>query len=62
MGNPFGASATVKSGGSSERGTSQLTGYSVVEAVSLDDAAAKADGCPILQSGGNVEVHETIAM
>ena len=62
MGNPFGASATVKSGGSSEGGASRLTGYSVVEAESLDEAAVKADGCPILQSGGNVEVYEAIAM
>ena len=62
IGNPFGASATVKSGGSSSGGTSQLGGYSVVEAASLDAAAAKADGCPVLQSGGTVEVYEAIPM
>jgi hypothetical protein len=62
MGNPFGASATVKSGGSADGGAAQLTGYSVIEAASLADAAAGADGCPILQSGGTVEVYEAIAM
>jgi hypothetical protein len=62
MGNPFGASATVKSGGGSTGGTSGLTGYSVVDATSLDDASAKADGCPILKTGGTVEVYEAIEM
>jgi hypothetical protein len=61
-GNPFGASVTVKSGGSANGGASRLTGYSVIEAASLADATAKADGCPILQSGGTVEVYEAIAM
>jgi hypothetical protein len=55
-GNPFGPSQGV--GG----GTSGLTGYSIVSASSLSDAVAKADGCPILDSGGSVEVYETIAM
>ena len=41
MGNPFGASAAV--GGGS---TSGITGYSIVTAGSLDDALAKAKGCP----------------
>ena len=41
MGNPFGASAAV--GGGS---TSGITGYSIVTAGSLDDALAKAEGCP----------------
>jgi hypothetical protein len=58
IGNPFGASTSVGNGG-----TSGLTGYTIVEAGSLDDAAAKADGCPILEGGrGSVEVYETIAM
>lgn len=62
MGNPFGGSVTVKSGGSSEGGTSGLAGYSVIEAESLADAAAKAAGCPVLESGGHVEVYEAIEM
>jgi hypothetical protein len=62
MGNPFGASATVKSGGTADGGTAGLTGYSIIEAGSLDEAAAKVAGCPILESGGTVEVYEAIPM
>jgi hypothetical protein len=57
MGNPFGPSAAV--GAAS---TSGLTGYSIVNASGMDDALAKAGGCPILDGGGGVEVYETIAM
>jgi hypothetical protein len=62
IGNPFGASATVKSGGSAEGGASGLGGYSVVEAESLDAASAAAGGCPVLKTGGHVEVYEALAM
>jgi hypothetical protein len=61
-GNPFGPSATVKQGGGSPSGTSQLTGYSIVEADSLQAATAHAEGCPVLQSSGSVEVYEAIPM
>ena len=57
IGNPFGESKSV--GGS----TSGLTGYSIVEAGSIDDAAKKAEGCPILNGGrGSVEIYEAIPM
>ena len=62
MGAPFGASATVKSGGSSAGGTSALTGYTVVESDSLESATDGAAGCPVLKSGGTVEVYEAIEM
>lgn len=62
MGAPFGASATVKSGGGSGGGQSALTGYTVIEAGTLDEAVAKADGCPILATGGQVEVYEALEM
>jgi hypothetical protein len=62
VGNPFGASKTVKSGGSVAGATSALGGYSIIEAGSLDDAAAKAAGCPVLQTGGTVEVYEALQM
>jgi hypothetical protein len=57
VGNPLGASAAVNGGA-----TSGLTGFSVIAAGSLDDAVAKANGCPILEAGGGVEVYETIPM
>ncbi len=60
-GNPTGASVTVKSGGSSQGGGANPTsGYSLIEASSIDDATEKAKGCPILAAGGSVEVCETI--
>lgn len=59
-GNPIGASATVASDGSSSAGgASGITGYSVVEADSLDAATAIAQSCPHLAASGSVEVYET---
>lgn len=62
IGNPFGAGSTVTADGGSDGGASQLGGFSVISAASLEEAAARAGGCPVLQSGGRVEVYETIAM
>ncbi len=62
MGNPFGDSATVTSAGVADGGTSKAGGYSIVSADSLGAATAKASGCPVLASGGTVEVYEALAM
>jgi hypothetical protein len=62
MGNPFSASSTVAPGGASDGATSKLSGYSIINADSLGEAAKKADGCPVLQSGGSVEVYEAVPM
>ena len=63
-GNPVGASSTVQSDGSiaTGGGANPASGYSLIEASSLDDALAKAKGCPILSAGGTVEVAEAIDM
>lgn len=60
-GNPTGASVTVAGDGSTSEGggANPTTGYSLVEAGSLEAAAGMAKGCPILNSGGSVEVAET---
>ncbi|MEO6397631.1 MAG: YciI family protein [Tepidiformaceae bacterium] len=58
-GNPIGASMTVASDGSISDGNSGISGYSVLKADSLDEAAKMAKGCPHLASGGTVEVCET---
>jgi len=60
-GNPVGQSSTVQSDGSvrHDGGANPATGYGVFEAASLDEALAIARGCPILASGGSVEVAET---
>jgi hypothetical protein len=54
VGNPFGASKALNGGS-----TSGLTGYSILSADSIDDAVKKAEGCPIRERGGAVEVYET---
>jgi len=61
-GNPVGMSKTVTSNGSvsANGGANPASGYSIVEASSIDDATAKAKGCPILANGGSVEVAEII--
>ena len=63
-GNPTGASVTVGAGGAATPGggANPTTGYSLIEASSLDNATAKAQGCPIVSDGGSVEVCETINM
>lgn len=60
-GSPIGQSTTVLSDGSvvDGGGDNPTTGYGVIEASSLEDAIAKAKGCPILASGGSVELGET---
>ena len=63
-GNPVGMSSTVLSDGSvkSDGGANPASGYGLFEAKDLEDALAKAKGCPILAAGGNVEVAEAIDM
>jgi hypothetical protein len=59
-GNPFGPSMQVAPDGStSEGGASGLTGYTIVSADNLGAATDLAKGCPVLTSGGTVEVYET---
>ncbi|HET9777930.1 MAG TPA: hypothetical protein VFP81_01465 [Propionibacteriaceae bacterium] len=62
MGNPFSVGSTVTAGGASDGGASKLSGYSIVNAESLTEAASKAGGCPVLQSGGSIEVYEALPM
>ncbi len=60
-GNPFAQAQTIGSDGAVSDG-GRLSGYSIISADSLDDAVAKAKGCPILGAGGTVEVDEAIDM
>ncbi len=60
-GNPFGPGSTVAANGSvTDGGASKLTGYSIIEADSLSAAASQAKGCPVLTSGGSIEVYEAM--
>ncbi|HEY2217048.1 MAG TPA: hypothetical protein VGH21_06105 [Solirubrobacteraceae bacterium] len=56
-GNPFAGSTSVGGNGNAE---SALTGYTVVKADSLDAASGLADGCPVLDEGGSIDVYETV--
>jgi len=63
-GNPVGQSSTVPPDGkvTNDGGSNPASGYSLIEASSLEDAIAKAKGCPILQAKGSIEVAETFDM
>jgi hypothetical protein len=63
MGAPFGGSAAVTEAGDvSDGGTSGLTGYSVLEAESMSAATDYAKSCPLLESGGSIDVYEAHEM
>ena len=47
------ADGTVRDGGASG-----LSGYTILRAESLPQATDLAKGCPVLASGGSVEVYE----
>lgn len=62
-GNPFtpGAKHIASNGAVSDGPAGTLaTGYSILKADSLAAAVEMARGCPVLQSGGQVQVYETI--
>lgn len=63
-GNPIAFAKTVGSDGSvaDGGGANPLTGYSLVSAADIDAAVSMAKGCPVLASGGSVEVAEAIDM
>ena len=64
VGRPFGQGTSVVDDGSSADAI-ELSGYSIVEASSLDDARGFAEGHPFLSEGeGNyaVEVYELLAV
>jgi hypothetical protein len=64
QGSPFTpASSTISSDGTvREASTSPLTGYTIISAEGLAQANEKAKGCPVLASGGSIEVYEALPM
>jgi hypothetical protein len=61
-GNPMsGAVNKVRSDGSVAKGPigKRASGYSILEAPSLERATKLAKGCPILRGGGEIAVYET---
>ena len=61
-GAPFGGSMSRSSDGAAAGAPSALTGYSIITADSLDAATELAGGCPVLNSGGSVDVYEAMPM
>ena len=61
-GAPFGSSTTIPANGVADNGASRLSGYTIINAQSLAAAGEKAQGCPVLSSGGAVEVYEAVPM
>lgn len=63
-GNPVTKSYTVKADGSlvSDGGANPASGYSLIEAASMEDAHAKAKGCPLLKNGGTIEIAQAMDM
>ncbi|HEY8730748.1 MAG TPA: hypothetical protein VIN69_02085 [Candidatus Limnocylindria bacterium] len=62
-GNPFsGKVKSVSAGGVIGDGPIAriASGYSILEAGSIDEAAKLATGCPVLKSGGQIAVYETV--
>ena len=59
--NPLKGTATVNSDGSVSPGcTSGMSGFTVVEADSIEAAIEMAKGCPFLDIGGSLEVSELL--
>jgi len=62
-GTPLGKSRIVSSAGVSEDGGSNpMSGFSVVEADTMDAALEMARACPTLEIGGTLEVAEMLKM
>lgn len=61
-GNPFsGAVNKIKPDGTTSKGPvgQRASGYSIIEAPSLDAATKMAKSCPVISSGAQVAVYET---
>jgi hypothetical protein len=63
-GNPVDKSSTVRPDGSLVEGggANPATGYSLIEASSIEDAHRKAKGCPLLKAGGTIEIAKAMDM
>lgn len=61
--NPLKDTMTVKADGSASAGSvSTMSGYTIVEAESMDAALEMAQSCPFLDINGTLEVSEMVKM
>lgn len=62
-GAPVGMSSTVSASGvTGDGGANPISGYSIIQADSIEAACEHAKGCPMLADGGSVEVAERMEM
>lgn len=62
-GNPISQTRTVGADSLSDGGgANAATGYSLIQAESMEAAVNLAKGCPVLQGGATIEVAETFDM
>ena len=64
IGSPLMGGTKIKSDGSTEMSTKDVTGYSLIQANNMDEAKTLLDGHPHLMwtEGCDIEVHEVIPM
>ncbi len=61
--NPLKSTATVNADGTVTHGsTTQMSGYTIIEADSMGAALSIAKACPFLDIGGSLEVSELVEM
>lgn len=61
--NPFKNTSTVKSDGTVTTGsTTSMSGYTIIEAESMETALEIAKACPFLDINGSLEVSELVQM
>jgi hypothetical protein len=61
--NPLKGTQTVQSDGTvGSGGTSTMSGYTIIEAASMEAALSTAKTCPFLDVGGTLEVSELMKM
>lgn len=61
--NPFKNTHSVKSDGSvSASGTTNMSGFTMIEADNIESAVSTAQACPFLDIGGVLEVSELVDM
>jgi hypothetical protein len=61
VGNPVGRAQTIDSSGAVREGggANPSSGYTILQADSINEAVGLAKGCPVIHNGGSVEVAET---
>ena len=61
--NPLKNTSTVNSDGTvSNGGTTTMSGYTIIEVDSMEEALSNAKTCPFLDIGGSLEVSELMQM